>query len=134
MNMRSMTNQELFDKVYLGIIQQGGPSIDFDTEKCLYRGPNGRKCAAGQVLLDQYYNKDMEGVIIGYGDFIDNGLISSGLSPNNINFLKLLQSVHDNSASNATYSDQDKDKFFLETFKNAMESLAQEYNLVVPTI
>lgn len=40
-----MTNQEAFNKAYLGLIRQGKPS--HDGVRCMYRSPEGMKCAVG---------------------------------------------------------------------------------------
>ena len=45
-----MNRQEALDKAYLGLMDQGEPSVkDF---LCLYRGPNGAKCAIGMLIDD----------------------------------------------------------------------------------
>lgn len=41
----------MFDTAARGIISQGGKSANAIGE-CLYRGPDGRKCAAGWVISD----------------------------------------------------------------------------------
>lgn len=46
-----MTLQEMFDTATRGIISQGGKSAD-DYGECLYRGPDGRKCAVGWLISD----------------------------------------------------------------------------------
>lgn len=55
-----MNRQEIFDRSCAGIVAQGGPSVS-KNGKCLYRGPNGRKCAAGHLIPDETYSKKMEG-------------------------------------------------------------------------
>jgi hypothetical protein len=58
-----MTHQELFNQVYLGLASQGfkksGKISDGDIY-CLYRGPSGRKCAAGWVIPDDEYDPRMD--------------------------------------------------------------------------
>lgn len=49
------TLQEIFDKVVSGVMAQDDLSFELNEKgkvDCLYRGPNGRKCAAGQILDD----------------------------------------------------------------------------------
>lgn len=54
----SLTQQEVFDKSTLGIIEQGcKPAIDHDS--CLYR-VGARKCAAGHLISDAEYSEMME--------------------------------------------------------------------------
>lgn len=48
-----MTPQEVFDTAVNGVIAQGRPSAEIDEQgrlRCLYRSPDGCKCAAGHVL------------------------------------------------------------------------------------
>jgi len=55
-----MSMQQLFEDAIVPVIEQGGGSYDFDHLSCLYRGPNGRKCAIGHLIPDELYNKRME--------------------------------------------------------------------------
>jgi len=54
-----MTAQEVFDKAVNGIRAQGRRSIGSD-DRCLYRGPNGLKCAVGQLIPNEEYAENME--------------------------------------------------------------------------
>jgi len=47
--------QELFDYIVEAIVKQGRPSVG-DNDRCLYRGPDGLKCAAGHVIPDSMYS------------------------------------------------------------------------------
>lgn len=55
----SVTHQELFDITLNAIRDQGRPSCT-DTGECLYRGPEGSRCAAGHHIPDSLYTPDME--------------------------------------------------------------------------
>lgn len=45
-----------------GLLEQGLPSA---TEAlCKYLGPNGRKCAVGQLIADENYHSELEGLIV----------------------------------------------------------------------
>lgn len=46
-----MTPQEMFDKAYLGVIQQGSKSIK-PNGGCAYRGQSGDKCGIGHLIPD----------------------------------------------------------------------------------
>lgn len=50
--------QQLFDAATSGVWAQGQASTIGST--CAYRGTKGTKCAVGQVIPDQFYNKGME--------------------------------------------------------------------------
>jgi hypothetical protein len=47
--------QELYDFIVEAIVKQGRPSVG-DNDRCLYRGPDGLKCAAGHVIPDSMYS------------------------------------------------------------------------------
>lgn len=52
-----MTLQEIFNKSVTGVLAQGGASM-FGAA-CAYRGNDGRKCAAGQLLPDDVYDSSL---------------------------------------------------------------------------
>lgn len=54
-----MTPQEIFDKAALGVLNQGKRSVD-GSERCLYRGPNGLKCAVGHLVDNEAIAKEMD--------------------------------------------------------------------------
>ena len=90
--MIKLTNQKVFNAVATHLLKQNKRS-GFGL-KCLYRGPNGLKCAVGVLIPDSIYEKDMESKNAGY--LLDNypavkkllAGVSSGL-------LEKLQSIHD---------------------------------------
>lgn len=51
--------QQAFDKAYLGLKAQGFER-SHKNEACLYRGPDGKKCALGHVIPDEHYLPEME--------------------------------------------------------------------------
>lgn len=51
--------QMIFDRVWTGLKGQGFVrSIEGDD--CMYRGPDGLKCAVGHCIDDEHYNMNME--------------------------------------------------------------------------
>ena len=54
--------QEIFNKVATHLFAQGERSIetDFELPTCLYRGPNGTKCAVGALIPDEEYDERLE--------------------------------------------------------------------------
>lgn len=59
------TEQEVFTQVKNHLISQGGKSIvkDYPHQNsltCMYRGSEGRKCAAGALIADDEYKPEME--------------------------------------------------------------------------
>lgn len=84
--------QEVFDQVRAGLLAQGKQSKNHDGPggRCLYRGPNGFKCAAGFLMDDSEYNcSRMES--IGW-----SGLVRRALVPDNhADLIIQLQTIHD---------------------------------------
>lgn len=65
-NVLHITNiQETFDTIYKHLLDQGGKSVDRDTGICMYRGPNGTKCAIGCLIPDDKYDPKWERLPIG---------------------------------------------------------------------
>ena len=88
-----MTNQELLNKIYNALVLQDAPSISAGGE-CQYRGPDGKKCAAGFVLPDEYYSGDFEGLGVGE-PHMRSMFQSAGFDSDNIALIKVLQEAHD---------------------------------------
>lgn len=62
-----MNKQEFFDAVVTGLIKQGAPSHSVEDQSCMYRGPNGLKCAIGLLIPDEEYEQNpVEGVGVDY--------------------------------------------------------------------
>lgn len=64
-----MTNQEIFDTVYRHLLKQGRRSTRQrpgnpagQDPLCVYRAPNGDRCAVGCLIPDDLYSPDMEGL------------------------------------------------------------------------
>lgn len=86
-----MNNQEIFNKVWKGLKSQGWQR-SVRGEKCLYRGPDGLKCAIGHLIPDEHYWKEMEGkTVYTLMDTYPN----LNLSTMNLGFLDSLQTIHD---------------------------------------
>jgi hypothetical protein len=92
--------QALFDEVALGLLEQNAKSAGEveSTETCMYRDPDGLKCAVGMVIADEHYSPTFEGVAaLNYK--VCDALIASGriTGPNDcrLDLLAQLQEVHD---------------------------------------
>lgn len=58
-----MTKQEIFNRVVEGLASQGferSMRSNDPEDICMYRGLEGRKCAAGHLIRDEYYNEGLE--------------------------------------------------------------------------
>lgn len=95
-----MTPQQIFDTIAVGLIEQGMRSSD-ESGNCLYRGPNGLKCAAGMILPDDCRPQDYEGY--GFRETLwqmqGEGLSVPEYVRNNVPLISTLQTVHDNPES-----------------------------------
>ena len=72
-----MTDREVLDVIADALAAQGGPSMDGMT--CLYRGPGGRRCAAGVLIRDAAYDPSLEGHTLKTHDPVWHALIASGV-------------------------------------------------------
>lgn len=120
------TLQQIFDQAYNGVVAQGGQSSD-TVGRCMYRGPEGRKCAVGHLLPDELYRPNMEGTTVDYGaTVLKASLRQVGIDlddkPTKLLVIRM-QAIHDDTSEGN----------FLEEFKQAMQALATENNLKVPS-
>ena len=139
-----MNRQEIFDKAYLAILQQGRPSIGNMQEdgnmQCLYRGRRGAKCAIGHLIPDDLYQPDIENrspYVLLQPQEIDDAkqavfrLILNKIFPDagklDVEFLHALQEAHDKAAPAFLLND------FLPTFKARAEEVALAYGLTIPS-
>lgn len=93
--MNELTAQELFDKVATHLLTQNKKAKSA-AGHCVYRAPDGRKCAVGCLIPDEEYRPSIEGNGAGF-------LIRSGLVPSleallsHLGLVEQLQFVHDRS-------------------------------------
>lgn len=131
-----MTEQEIFNKVYLHLKGQGCKAGTMTASKsfnCAYRGPNNTSCAVGCLIPDELYDPEIEGVGVGRIGRI-GGLGGMGLNykseklrailteiglADHLRFLVKLQLAHDGSEA------------IEEVFEN-LEKLAKASNLTIP--
>ena len=97
-NVETASLQEIFDYVVTNLLKQGSKSTSEEhPDECLYRGPNGKKCAAGFLISDSRYSKLLEGQNIYY---TINAIMPNFDSNNSEHFSKRalimnLQEIHD---------------------------------------
>ena len=87
--------QDILEFVVKGLIAQGGPSMK--NGGCAYRGNDGRKCAAGLLISDEFYLPLMEGKGASF-DPVEAALVSSGVPASALHFIASLQEAHDGAA------------------------------------
>jgi hypothetical protein len=96
------TKQELFDAVVDGFCAQGWRRSIDENGACVYRGPNGTKCAIGILIPNDVYSVRMEGkplsglLALAHA----NGIELPGEITEHQNFLAALQTVHDSCVMN----------------------------------
>ncbi len=99
--MRMKTRQEAFDTAAAHLLKQGERSSSCevypteDVQACLYRGPNGLKCAIGALISDEHYSPSLEGE--GINDHVCAAIVASGYPDDNLSraIYARLQQVHD---------------------------------------
>lgn len=99
--MKFLTKQEIFNKVRDHLLKQGKRAMR-GSRGCAYRTPTGLKCAAGCLILDEFYRPEFEG-LLAQSEAVKNALIESGVNTNNETTLSLvqrLQDIHDDGALN----------------------------------
>ena len=92
-----MTPQEIFNKVATHLFTQGKRAMldpTCDSGQCVYRGPNGSKCAVGVLIPDKLYRKGMEMRTIN-GLLDDEEVVLPAWMAENRELLWSLQCVHD---------------------------------------
>jgi hypothetical protein len=85
-----MTNREMFAKVKNHLLTQKKRSEG--TGFCLYRGPNGLKCAIGILIPDSKYHPSLEGRVCRTPEV----MAAAELEKENLELARNLQHVHDN--------------------------------------
>lgn len=93
-NLSEATEQEVYDQVATHLLTQNCKPKERDYGLCLYRGPNNTKCAAGCLIADSEYRREMEGV--SWRDLARDKRVPLEHS----NLIMALQRVHDRSESN----------------------------------
>ncbi len=130
-----MNNQEIFDKTLDALRLQGVASADENSMGCCYRGPKGRKCAAGHHITDDAYTPDIEKIGITDSLHQHRGptsvrlwavLQASGIHQRNLALLSDLQTVHDSYMPREGDPHRDRS---LRAWEEAMHRTARKFGL-----
>jgi hypothetical protein len=81
-----LTDQEVFDRVATHLLTQRKKAED-QTGMCVYRGPEGAKCALGCLIPDELYEPRFEGADL-------RVMVAENISQNR-ELLAYLQDIHD---------------------------------------
>lgn len=123
-----MTNQKMFDKVWQWFVVEKNPqSVKEDTpDECLYRGPNGAKCAVGCVMPDSAYSTKIEGLSVARLK-VDSPAKTLAWASKLPFISSALQNIHD-----AWRPDEQGD--FTPYMEKELTKLAERHELRVPAI
>lgn len=121
-NQEFTTEQEYFDFCYQAVMMQGLPSVT--SGRCVYRGPNGLKCAIGHLISDDDYDPEMEGRVVWdlFNDFESCKKYKEFES-----LLKAIQGAHD-----VLKHIHERKNEFRSEFHERMVNIANAYGLTVP--
>lgn len=105
-----MTRQEIFDKVVAHFAVQREAAAKY--EGCMYRTPDGRKCAVGALVPDEAYDPSCEGdgVSTLFREYPDMMRVS-GLTRRHEVLLIDLQRAHDSAAESGCFLSDLSGKF-----------------------
>jgi hypothetical protein len=119
------TAQEVFDQAYIHLLTQNEKSINYesDTGTCLYRGPNGLKCAVGCFIAEDEYTPKIEKV--SWSSIVVNERVDYFAKKVDVNcqhngLLKTLQNIHDETP--------------VTSWKVMLQDTAITYNLTCPEL
>ena len=88
-----MTDQETFDKVKKHLLTQNRVSY-LVYHGCMYKGPDGLKCAVGCLIPDEIYDVSIERMPVSKLVHLNNK-VADFLKQFNLPLLESLQYVHD---------------------------------------
>ena len=103
-----LSMQHIFDKAAVGMLRQKQQSMNAAGDACVYRAPDGCKCAVGFLIEDEHYDAFFEGPAIGSAGInadqrkkihllkkaLRNSKVNT-LDPKVLGLLEELQYVHD---------------------------------------
>lgn len=97
-----MTDKELVEFIYDKLMIQGRQSVNKFTRTCMYRGPEGTKCAVGWIIPDDRYNTLFEGKTLFKGaagmssiTVVGEFLLTLGYTEKQLILLERIQRKHD---------------------------------------
>lgn len=76
-----------------------------ETPRCLYRGPDGKKCAAGMFITDEAYNKSMDKGSQSINKLMTDSDVIKNMMPLDWTGMNELQRIHDHSNPDNTLED-----------------------------
>ena len=128
-----MKQQEIFDAAAIHLMGMDGPSLDQDSDTCVYRGKdddcefNGQMCAVGLFIKDEHYDDDLEGQGISGGQAVADAVAASwgqdDLTVAQLDLLSDLQEAHDDTSRGISEDDWSRD------IVTALDGVADKHHL-----
>ena len=125
-----MKPQEIFNKAAVHLMGMEGPSLDQDSDACVYRGKdedcefNGQMCAVGLFIADEHYSPYLEGTGITGNQLVADAVAASwgqdDLSNDQLSLLADLQEAHDHITV---------DRIWLKAIVVSLDSIADKHHL-----
>ena len=115
--------QKLFDKAVTHLLTQMEQSMDGDGS-CLYRGPNGLKCAIGALIDGAWYDAEILEMLSLRSQYVQAAVAQSqGFNLSDLDWedwiiLAAVQNIHD--------------ECLPDEWKDKLTALAVQYNLTMP--
>ena len=110
-----MKQQKIFDAASVHLMGMEGPSLDQDSDACVYRGKdddcefNGQMCAVGLFIADEHYSEDFEGTGITGNRSVSHAVAKSWgqehLTIDQLSLLADLQTAHDDTSRGISEDD-----------------------------
>ena len=131
-----MTKQEIFDKVAVHLISQGCKSMLPDSPAvCAYRGPEGRTCAVGCLIPDEYYSKSMENRDVLHSTPVREALTAAEVLPPEERFLAEFQDDYPGSTLSLLRTLQRvHDDGFVSDWNHRFRDVAVQFNLTADVL
>lgn len=128
-----MKPQEIFDAASVHLMGMDGPSLDQDSDACVYRGKdddcefNGQMCAVGLFISDQHYDDDLEGQGITGSQAVADAVAASWeqehLTEDQLMLLADLQMAHDDTSRGISEDD------WSSNIVTALDGVATKFHL-----
>ena len=115
-----MTKQEIFDTVVTHLRKQAVRSMR--GPDCVYRSPDGLKCAVGCLIPDSEYKSNWEGyTVLSISEAPENkdfqSYLKSKVGLDNMKLLQALQRAHDNESFAPGHTWEDRFERIAEDFE-----------------
>ena len=135
----TLSNQEILNRVTVHLYRQGKQAkkpMEDGGNFCLYRAPDGSKCAVGCLIPDELYDPSFENNSADFF-FYSEPEVGTAMNINihdkmSLRLLNRLQSIHDNSQNWQNFNNSSYDEFKSSWFGYKIAGIVEEFNLTFP--